>query len=63
MKVSQLIEKLSKCDPNLDVYMYNSLDEGGGNVDDVEQTFEQFPYCKADPPVMDDGPYVLISGE
>lgn len=32
MKVKELILKLQKCDPQLDVYGYNGLDEGGGEV-------------------------------
>lgn len=63
MKVKQLIEKLSKFDPNAKVLTYIDEDEAYGDVRKVKMytNNKSIPYAKADVP-KDELPFVLIEG-
>jgi hypothetical protein len=60
MKVKELIAQLQEHDPELEVFGYNGLDEGGGIVWKTHKREGEFHYCKGDAPEVGNDPYIVV---
>ena len=52
MKIKELIAELQKYDPEMEVFLYNGMDEGDAPVCAVQEVGTAF-YCKGDSAVED----------